>query len=48
MKYTSSARSTDKKTPAITKAVTQSEFVELKDKTIEEKRLKLALDLRRF
>ena len=48
MKYTSSVRSTDKKTPTITKAVTQSEFVELKDKTIEEKRLKLALDLRRF
>ena len=48
MKYTSSVRSTDKKTPAITKAVTQSEFVELKNKTIEEKRLKLALDLRRF
>ena len=48
MKYTSSVRSTDKKTPAITKAVTQSEFVELKEKIIEEKRLKLALDLRRF
>ncbi|GEM_PF-4898365 len=48
MKYTSSVRSTDKKTPAITKTVTQSEFVELKDKTIEEKRLKLALDLRKF
>ena len=47
MEDTSSVRSTDKKTPAI-KAVTPSEFVELKNKTIEEKRLKLALDLRRF
>ncbi len=48
MKDTNRVRSTDKKTDVITKAVTQSEFVELKDKTIEEKRLKLALDLRRF
>ena len=46
MKYTSSVRSTDKKTPAIAKTVTQSEFMELKNKTIEEKRINLALDLR--
>lgn len=48
MKHTNNIRTIDKKTPAITKAITQPEFVELKDKTIEEKRLKLALDLRRF
>ena len=48
MQDTCRVRATDKKTDAVTKAVTQSEFVELKDKTVEEKRLKLALDLRRF
>lgn len=48
MKYTNNTRSINKKTPTITKAITQSEFVELKNKVIEEKRLKLALDLRRF
>ena len=46
MQDTSRIRSTDKKTDVITKA--ESESVELKDKTIEEKRLKLALDLRKF
>ncbi len=46
MQDTHRVRSTDKKTDVITK--TESEFVELKDKTIEEKRLKLALDLRKF
>lgn len=48
MKDTSVIRSADKKTSAITKASTPSEFVELENETIEEKRLKLALDLRRF
>ena len=46
MQDTRRVRSTDKKTDAITKA--ESESVELKDKTIEEKRLKLALELRKF
>ena len=46
MQDTRRVRSTDKKTDAITKA--ESEPGESKDKTIEEKRLKLALDLRKF
>jgi len=46
MQDTSRVSSTDK-TDVTTKVATQSELVELKDKTIEEKRLKLALDLRR-
>ncbi len=46
MQDTRRVMATDKKTDVITK--TESEFVELKDKTIEEKRLKLALDLRRL
>ncbi len=47
MQDTSRVRSTDK-TDVTTKVATQSEFVELKDKTIEEKKLKLALDLHKF
>jgi len=46
MQDTRRVRATDKKTEVITKI--ESESVELKDKTIEEKRLKLALDLRRL
>lgn len=46
MKDTSIIRSADKEIPAI--PVTSSEFIGLQDKTIEEKRLKLALYLRRF
>jgi len=47
MKDTSSVKTTDKKTPTSTKTITQSESVKLKNTTIEEKRLKLALDLRK-
>ena len=46
MQDTRRVMATDKKTNLITKI--ESEFVELKDKTIEEKRLKLALDLRKL
>ena len=38
--------SANKGTSAIT--ITPSEFMKLQDKTIEERRLNLALDLRRF
>lgn len=44
MQDTRRVMATDKKTDVITKI----ESVELKDKTIEEKRLKLALDLRKL
>lgn len=47
MQDTRRVRITDK-TDVTTKVATQSESVELKDKTIEEKRLKLALDLRKL
>jgi len=47
MKDTSSVRIKDK-TPVNTKTITQSESMKLKDMTVEEKRLKLALDLRKF
>jgi hypothetical protein len=46
MKDTSVVRSADKKTSTITKATTQSKYMGLQNKTIEEQRLKLALDLR--
>ena len=46
MSVTSVVSSVNKETPTIT--VTPSESIILQDKTIEEKRLKLALDLRRF
>ena len=46
MKDTSMVRSVNKGTSIVTEAA-QSELVE-QNKTIEEKRLKIALDLRRF
>ena len=46
MSVTSVIRSANKGTSTMT--VTSPELIKLQDKTIEEKRLNLALDLRRF
>ncbi len=46
MTDTRAGRSADKGRVIITEAITQSKHMELQDKTIEERRLKLALDLR--
>ena len=46
MKDTRGVRSADKGTTIITEAITQSKHMGLQNKTIEEKRLKIALDLR--
>ena len=46
MKNTRGIRSADKGAATITEAITQSKQMELQNKTIEEQRLKLALDLR--
>lgn len=46
MKNTRRIRSADKGAATITEAITQSKHMELQNKTIEEQRLKLALDLR--
>ena len=46
MKNTIGVRSVDKGAVTITEAITQSKHMELQSKTIEEQRLKLALDLR--
>jgi hypothetical protein len=46
MKNTIGVRSADRGAVTITEAITQSEHMELQNKTIEEQRLKLALDLR--
>ena len=48
MKDASIVKTTNKEMPTTTKAMLQSELAELENKTIEEKRLKLALDLRKF
>ncbi|MGI0057023.1 MAG: hypothetical protein ACREAK_06570 [Nitrosarchaeum sp.] len=48
MKDASVVKTTNKEIPTTTKAMLQLELAELKNKTIEEKRLKLALDLRKF
>jgi len=46
MKNTRGIRSADKGAATITEAIIQSKHMELQSKTIEEQRLKLALDLR--
>ncbi|MEK6832339.1 MAG: hypothetical protein AABY17_06200 [Thermoproteota archaeon] len=46
MKNTRGIRSADKGTATITEAIAQSKHMELQSKTIEEQRLKIALDLR--
>ena len=46
MKNTSRVRSAEKGAVTITETITQSKHMELQSKTIEEQRLKLALDLR--
>lgn len=46
MKNTSGIRSAEKGAITITETITQSKHIELQSKTIEEQRLKLALDLR--
>jgi hypothetical protein len=46
MKNTSGVRSAEKGAVIITEIITQSKHMELQNKTIEEQRLKLALDLR--
>ena len=48
MKNADTIRSTNKVTSVTVNAVSQKESAELESKTIEEKRLKLALGLRRF
>jgi hypothetical protein len=46
MKNTIGIRFADREAATITEAITQSKHMELQNKTIEEQRLKLALDLR--
>ena len=46
MKNIGGVRSAEKGAATITKIITQSKHMELQSKTIEEQRLKLALDLR--